>query len=144
MLCVWVHGYDPGRLSDGSRLVLCQTLSIECPSPIFFSGMCFVLLFLSFYRFCLVLFCFDFVLSLELYGVVVVDAMRWVHGCDPGRLSGGSRLALYQTLSISSALLLFFFWHVCVCVYFLSIYFGHQVRWTYPPGSHRRKATLCV
>ena len=24
---------------------------------------------------------------------------------------------------------------------FLPIYFGHQVRWTYQPGSHRRKIT---
>ena len=34
MLCVWVHGYDPGRVSDGSRLALHQTLSTECPSSI--------------------------------------------------------------------------------------------------------------
>ena len=31
----WVHGCEPGRVSDGSRLALCQTLSIECPSSIF-------------------------------------------------------------------------------------------------------------
>ena len=68
MLCVWVHGCDPGRLSDGSRLALCQTPSVECPSPIFISGMClcycsflFVLFLSSF-----VLFCFVFMLSLEL------------------------------------------------------------------------------
>ena len=36
MLRVWVHGCDPGRVSDGSRLALCQTLSIKCPSSIFF------------------------------------------------------------------------------------------------------------
>ena len=37
MLCVWVHGCDPGRLSDGSRLELYQkTLSRECSSPILF------------------------------------------------------------------------------------------------------------
>ena len=30
---------------------------------------------------------------------------------------------------------------VCVCVCFLPIHFGHQVRWTYQPGSHRRKVT---
>ena len=36
MLRVWVHGCDPGRVSDGSRLALCQTVSIECPSSIFF------------------------------------------------------------------------------------------------------------
>ena len=28
-----------------------------------------------------------------------------------------------------------------VCVYFLPIISGHQVRWTYQPGSHRRKVT---
>ena len=33
---VWVHGCDPGRVSDGSRLALRQTLSSECPSSIFF------------------------------------------------------------------------------------------------------------
>ena len=31
-----MHGCDPGRVSDGSRLALYQTLSIECPSSIFF------------------------------------------------------------------------------------------------------------
>ena len=44
MLRVWVHGCDPGRVSDGSRLVLCQTLSIECPSSIFFWHVYFVIL----------------------------------------------------------------------------------------------------
>ena len=29
---------------------------------------------------------------------------------------------------------------VCVCV-FLPIHSGHQARWTYQPGSHRRKVT---
>ena len=28
---------------------------------------------------------------------------------------------------------------VCVCVCFLPIHSGHQVRWTYQPGSHRRE-----
>ena len=28
-----------------------------------------------------------------------------------------------------------------LCVCFLPIYSGHQVRWTYQPGSHRRKLT---
>ena len=31
-----MHGCDPGRVSRGSRLALYQTLSIECPSSIFF------------------------------------------------------------------------------------------------------------
>ena len=30
---------------------------------------------------------------------------------------------------------------VCVVVCFLPIHSGHQVRWTYQPGSHRRKVT---
>ena len=30
-----VHGCEPGRVSDGSRPALCQTLSIECRSFIF-------------------------------------------------------------------------------------------------------------
>ena len=29
----------------------------------------------------------------------------------------------------------------CVCVCFLPIHSGHQVCWTYQPGSHRRKVT---
>ena len=36
---------------------------------------------------------------------------------------------------------IFSFFCVCVCVCFLPIHFGHQVRWTYQPGSHRRKVT---
>ena len=28
-------------------------------------------------------------------------------------------------------------WLPCVCVCFLPIHSGHQVRWTYQPGSHR-------
>ncbi|CAN0259758.1 unnamed protein product, partial [Ascophyllum nodosum] len=28
-----------------------------------------------------------------------------------------------------------------LCVCFLPIHSGHQVRWTYQPGSHRRKVT---
>ena len=45
----------------------------------------------------------------------------WVYGCDPGRVSDGSRLALYQTLSIERSCTIFF-WHVlCVIVpFFLS------------------------
>ena len=43
MLYVWVHGCDPGRVSDGSRLALYQTLSIECPSSIFFWHVYFVI-----------------------------------------------------------------------------------------------------
>ena len=59
MLCVWVHGCDPGRVSDDSQLALYQTLSIECPSPIFFWHVPCVIVpfFLSFLSyFCFVLF----------------------------------------------------------------------------------------
>ena len=30
---------------------------------------------------------------------------------------------------------------VCVCVFCHPIHSGHQVRWTYQPGLHRRKVT---
>ena len=30
---------------------------------------------------------------------------------------------------------------VCVCMCFLPIHSGNQVRWMYQPGSHRRKVT---
>ena len=33
------------------------------------------------------------------------------------------------------------FRHHCVCVCFLPLHSGHQLRWTYQPGSHRRKVT---
>ena len=39
----WVHDCEPGRVSDGSQLALCQTLSIECPSSIFFWPVYFVI-----------------------------------------------------------------------------------------------------
>ena len=39
----WVHGCEPGRVSDGSRLALYQTLFIECPSSIFFWPVSFVI-----------------------------------------------------------------------------------------------------
>ena len=41
MLCVWVHGCDPGRVSDGSRLALYQTLSIECPYLFLACALCY-------------------------------------------------------------------------------------------------------
>ena len=47
----------------------------------------------------------------------------WVHDCDPGRISDGSELALYQTLSIESPSI--FFWHVyfVIVLFFLSFLF---------------------
>ena len=44
MLRVWVHGWDPGRVSDGSRLALCH----ECPSSIFFWHVYFVIILVPF------------------------------------------------------------------------------------------------
>ena len=63
MLRVWVHGCDSGRVSDGSRLPLHQTLSMECPSSIFFWHAYFVID-PFFCRFCFVSLYF-FLLSLE-------------------------------------------------------------------------------
>ena len=63
MLCVWVHGCDPGRVSDGSRLILYQTLSIEYPFSIFYWHALRVNCPLILVVF---LFCFVLMLSLEL------------------------------------------------------------------------------
>ena len=46
-LCVWRHGCDPRKVSNDSRLAVCQTLSIECSSPIFF--VCLVLVLVCFH-----------------------------------------------------------------------------------------------
>ena len=48
----------------------------------------------------------------------------WVHGCDSGRVSDGSRLALYQILSIECPSSIFF-WHVyfVFAPFFLSFLF---------------------
>ena len=67
MLCVWVHGCDPGRVSDGSRLAIYQTLSIECPCSIFLSHVYFVLVaFVLSFMFYFLL-CFSFALVGALY-----------------------------------------------------------------------------
>ena len=69
MLRVWVHGCDPGRVSDSSRLALCQTLSVECPSSIFSWHVYFVILVpfpLSFLFVCLYQVYIFILLSLEL------------------------------------------------------------------------------
>ena len=59
MLCFWVHGCDPGRVSDGSRLALYHNkLSPSSALLLSVSGMRFILLFfLSFCRFCYVFCC---------------------------------------------------------------------------------------
>ena len=54
----WVHGCEPGRVSDGSRLALCQTLSIECPSSIFLWPVYFVIPVPLFVVFCVFVFFF--------------------------------------------------------------------------------------
>ena len=56
MLRVWVHGCDPGRVSDVSRLALTK-LSLSSALLLYFSGMCIMLLFLSFCRFSFVSLC---------------------------------------------------------------------------------------
>ena len=71
MLRLWVpimrDSCDPGGVSDGSRLAVYQTLSIERPSSIFFWHL-YALCACSyiFAVFVLLLFCFVFMLSLEL------------------------------------------------------------------------------
>ena len=69
-------------------------------------------------------------------------------GGDIGEIiQSGSERELYKYVnhyavvtkaSINSKIILV---QVCVCVCFLPIHSGHQIRWTYQPGSHRRKVT---
>ena len=66
MLRVWVHGCDPGRVSYGSRLGLCQTLSIECLSSLFFWHVYFVILVPFSLSFLFLFVCVFRLLSLEL------------------------------------------------------------------------------
>ena len=49
-----------------------------------------------------------------------------------GKLSTSGRCLFEYKLSRASTFCL-----ECVCVCVLSIYSGHEVRWTYQPGSHR-------
>ena len=63
----WVHGCDPGRVSDGSRLALCQTLSIECPPFIFFWHLFFAMIFLFLFLCRFLFVCVFHLLSLELW-----------------------------------------------------------------------------
>ena len=49
--------------------------------------------------------------------------------------------AIGSVLSLSGHAIAHRWRSVCVCVCFLPIHSGHQVRWTYQPGSHRRKVT---
>ena len=46
---------------------------------------------------------------------MVDDTRVWVHGCDPGRVSDGSRLALYQTLNRVPFFYLFLACVFCYC-----------------------------
>ena len=50
----------------------------------------------------------------------------------PYRMGRGNKLGVYK-MGLHR--------RVCVCVCFLPIHSGHQVRWTYQPGSHERKVT---
>ena len=53
-----------------------------------------------------------------------------------GSSDGGLSILIYLISIFSRAIPL-----CSVCVCFLPIHSGHQVRWTYQPGSHRRKVT---
>ena len=59
-------------------------------------------------------------------------------GGDIGEIQMGSERELFKYINhyavVTKA-------SIIVCVCFLPIHSGHQVRWTYQPGSHRRKVT---
>ena len=50
-------------------------------------------------------------------------------------------IKLHITTQSGPVILVILCHSVCVCVCFLPFHSGHQVRWTYQPGSHRRKVT---
>ena len=63
MLCVWVHGWDPGYgMARGWHYT---KLSLSSALLLYFSGMCFVFLLLFFVVSVLFLFCFVFMLTLQ-------------------------------------------------------------------------------
>ena len=59
--------------------------------------------------------------------------------CALEKSQAAKNLIISSCTPTTSALLLLY--HYLLCVWFLPIYSGHQVRWTYQPGSHRRKVT---
>ena len=77
MLRVWVYGCDPGRVSDDSRLALCQILSIECPSSIFFCHVYFVIPVPFSLSFLLLFVCVFLLLSLLLLLLLFLTFSRW-------------------------------------------------------------------
>ena len=68
MLCVWAHDCDPGRVSDGSRLVLTK-LSLSS-GLLYFSGSMRALCDCFYIFVVLVLFLFVFLLSCSLVGAL--------------------------------------------------------------------------
>ena len=54
---------------------------------------------------------------------------------------GGPHSPLLKGIAVAPTALLLELFCDGVCVCFLPIHSGHQVRWTYQPGSHRRKVT---
>ena len=65
--------------------------------------------------------------------------MRSMSSQPPGRASFAQRLPQKRSFKTNTGTNKYCFLLVCVC--FLPIHSGHQVRWTYQPGSHRRKVT---
>ena len=95
MLCVWVHGRDPGRVSDAwlAAGTISNSLSIKGPSPIFFwRVLCVVAPFVC--SFC---FLFVFVRLLELCrcssDMLLTDRASTIpsniRGCQSGTWSAG-------------------------------------------------------
>ena len=58
------------------------------------------------------------------------------------RYTNSQRLVVLFSLLVIAVCFLYS-QRLVVCVCFLPIHSGHQVRWTYQPGSHRRKVTHC-
>ena len=64
------------------------------------------------------------------HGIHLVGELATCSGCSQAK---GIRAATPRYTTVQA--------RAPMCVCFLPIHSGHQVRWTYQPGSHRRKVT---
>ena len=119
-----------------------RTCILGADVVLFLSGVTFVL-FVSFSYFLLLLKTQSFVQSFFVLRYSCAQTVtRSYHCLRPFYFIFFLSLGILLFPSIFVPLLVpFLFVMESVCVCFLPIHSGHQVRWTYQPGSHRRKVT---
>ena len=121
---------------------MARTCILGADVVLFLSGVTFVL-FVSFSYFLLLLKTQSFVQSFFVLRYACAQTVtRSYHCLRPFYFIFFLSLGILLFPSIFVPLLVpFSLCNVCACVCFLPIHSGHQVRWTYQPGSHRRKVT---